>query len=111
MSKKIYVGNLPFTATESTLRDLFAQAGTVESASVITDKFTGRSKGFGFVEVASEEEMAAAIEKFSGYNLEGRDLTVNEARPMVPRSERKSYSGGGGGFSQSGNRDSATRRY
>ncbi len=94
MSKKLYVGNLPFSVTEDALKDLFAQAVTVESANVITDKFTGRSKGFGFIEVASDEEMAAAIEKFNGYNLEGRDLTVNEARPKAPRENR----GGGGGF-------------
>lgn len=104
MSKKLYVGNLPFSVTEENLRDLFAQAVTVESANVISDKFTGRSKGFGFVEVASDEEMATAIEKYNGYNLEGRDLTVNEARPKVPREER-------GGFNRGGRRDGGTRRY
>jgi len=97
MSKKLYVGNLPYTATDATLGELFAQAATVESANVITDKFTGRSKGFGFVEVASEEEMTAAIEKFNGFNMEGRDLTVNEARPKAPRDDRGPRDGGGGG--------------
>ena len=97
MSKKLYVGNLPYTATDATLSELFAQAATVESASVITDKFTGRSKGFGFVEVASEEEMNAAIEKFNGFDMEGRDLTVNEARPKAPRDDRGPRGGGGGG--------------
>ena len=96
MSKKLYVGNLPYTATESTLSELFGQVGTVESANIITDRDTGRSKGFGFVEVSSEEEMTAAIEKFNGYDLEGRDLTVNEARPKAPRS------GGGGGYGGGG---------
>ena len=99
MSKKLYVGNLPFTTTEEALRDLFAQAGTIESVSIITDKFTGRAKGFGFVEVSSEEEMNAAIEKFNGYNLDGRDITVNEARPKVPRENR---GGGGGGYGGGG---------
>jgi cold-inducible RNA-binding protein len=95
MSKKLYVGNLPFTVTEAILRDLFAEAGTVESANVITDKFTGRSKGFGFVEVATDQEMTAAIEKFNGHNLEGREITVNEARPKAPREERGGGFGGG----------------
>ena len=100
MSKKLYVGNLPFTATEDTLKDLFAQAGTVESVSIITDRDTGRSKGFGFVEVSTDQEMAAAIEKFNGHNLEGRDLTVNEARPKAPRENR-----GGGGYGGGGRSD------
>ena len=97
MSKKLYVGNLPYTATESTLSELFSQIGTVESANIITDRDTGRSKGFGFIEVSTEEEMTAAIEKFNGYDLEGRDLTVNEARPKAPRT-----GGGGGGYGGGG---------
>ncbi len=92
----IYVGNLPYTATESTLSELFGQVGTVESAAIITDRDTGQSKGFGFVEVASEEEMNAAIEKFNGHSLDGRDITVNEARPKAPRE------GGGGGYGGGG---------
>jgi RNA recognition motif-containing protein len=93
MGKKLFVGNLPFSATDDTLRELFSQAGTVESAQVIMDKFSGRSKGFGFVEMSTDDEAQAAINKFSGQDLEGRALTVNEARPMAPRE-----GGGGGGF-------------
>jgi RNA recognition motif-containing protein len=99
MSKKLYVGNLPYTATESTLSELFSQVGTVESANIITDRDTGRSKGFGFIEISTEEEMTAAIEKFNGYDLEGRDLTVNEARPKAPRT---GGGGGGGGYGGGG---------
>jgi RNA recognition motif-containing protein len=94
MGKKLFVGNLPFSATDDTLRELFSQAGTVESAQVIMDKFSGRSKGFGFVEMSTDDEAQAAISKFSGQDLEGRALTVNEARPMAPREG----GGGGGGF-------------
>ncbi len=99
MSKKLYVGNLPFTAQEDSLRNLFAQIGTIDSVSIITDKFTGRSKGFGFVEMSSDQEADAAIAKFNGYNLEGRDITVNEARPKAPREDR---GGSGGGYGRSG---------
>jgi RNA recognition motif-containing protein len=105
MSKKLYVGNLPYSAEEATLRDLFAQVGTVESVSIIIDKLTGRSKGFGFVEVTTDQEMNAAIEKFNGYSLDGRDINVNEARPKAPRENRD------GGFSRSGSRDGAARLY
>lgn len=97
MGKKLYVGNLPFSATDQVLIDTFAQVGTVESARIITDRETGRSKGFGFVEMSSDAEAAAAIEQFNGADYGGRALTVNEARPMAPRE------GGGGGFG--GNRD------
>lgn len=93
MGRKLFVGNLPFSATDDTLRELFSQAGTVESAQVIMDKFSGRSKGFGFVEMSTDDEAQAAVAKFSGQDLEGRALTVNEARPMAPRE-----GGGGGGF-------------
>ena len=91
MGNKLYVGNLPFSATDDSLREMFAQAGQVESARIITDRDTGRSKGSGFVEMSSEQEAAAAIKKFNGADLDGRSLTVNEARPMAPRD------GGGGG--------------
>ncbi len=82
MSKKLYVGSLSYSTTEDGLKDLFSQAGTVESASVITDKFSGRSKGFGFVEMSSEDEAKKAIEMFNGKDLDGRKIIVDEARPM-----------------------------
>jgi RNA recognition motif-containing protein len=91
MGKRIFVGNLPFSATDQVLQDTFAQYGTVESAKVITDRATGRSKGFGFVEMATDAEAQAAIEKLNGAEYEGRTITVNEAREMQPRE------GGGGG--------------
>ena len=91
MGKRIFVGNLPFSATDQVLLDTFAQYGTVESAKVITDRATGRSKGFGFVEMATDAEAVAAIEKLNGAEYEGRTITVNEAREMQPRE------GGGGG--------------
>src|ERR1700755_1036247 len=101
MGKKLYVGNLPFSATDQILADTFAQCGTVESAKVITDRDTGRSKGFGFVEMASDAEAQKAIEQFNGADFEGRPLTVNEARPMAPR-EGGRGGGGGGGFGGGG---------
>lgn len=88
MGKKLYVGNLPFSATDQSLATMFAQAGTVESAKVITDRDTGRSKGFGFVEMSSDAEAQAGISKFNGADFEGRPLTVNEAKPMAPRENR-----------------------
>src|SRR3954470_6969146 len=92
MGKKLYVGNLPYSVTDQVLVDSFSQVGTVTSAKVITDRDTGRSKGFGFVEMSSDEEAANAITQFNGADYEGRSLTVNEARPMAPRD------GGAGGF-------------
>jgi|SRR6185369_2208015 RNA recognition motif-containing protein len=102
MGNKLYVGNLPFSATDDTLRDLFSQAGQVESARIITDRDTGRSKGFGFVEMSSDQEASEAIKRFNGQDMEGRSLTVNEARPMAPREGgggggRGGHRGGGGG--------------
>ena len=101
MGKKLVVGNLPFSATDQTLHDAFSAHGTVESAKVITDRDTGRSKGFGFVEMSSDEEAASAISKMNGVDLDGRAMTVNEARPMVPREGggggRGGFGGGGGG--------------
>ena len=93
MGSKIYVGGLPYATTESDLSDLFATHGAVESAKVITDKFTGQSRGFGFVEMSAAEEANAAITALNGTQLEGRTLTVNEARPQ----EARSGGGGGGG--------------
>ena len=102
MGKKLYVGNLPFSATDQILADTFAQCGTVESAKIITDRETGRSKGFGFVEMSTDAEAADAISKFNGADYDGRAMTVNEARPMAPRENRGG--GGGGGFG-GGNRE------
>lgn len=86
MATKLYVGNLPYTVTDDELRDMFAAAGTVTDAVVITDRATGRSKGFGFVEMSSDEEAKKAQEMFHGKDLQGRDMVVNEARPKAPRS-------------------------
>lgn len=85
MAKKLYVGSLSYNTSENTLKETFAQAGTVESATVIIDKMSGRSKGFGFVEMSSEEEAQKAIEMFNGKELDGRSITVNEARPQEDR--------------------------
>ncbi|HYO92516.1 MAG TPA: RNA-binding protein [Pyrinomonadaceae bacterium] len=100
MPTKLYVGNLSFRTTSDDLREAFSQAGTVESASVIEDRETGRSRGFGFIEMATPEEAAAAIEMFNGKDLGGRNLTVNEAKPKTDRGGggggRGGYGGGGG---------------
>lgn len=85
MGNKLYVGNLPFTATNESLSEAFAECGTVTSARIITDRETGRSKGFGFVEMSTAEEAKNSIERFNGCDWEGRAMTVNEARPMEPR--------------------------
>ena len=85
MGKKLFVGNLPYSIDESVLRDVFAEVGNVESASIVTDRDTGRSRGFGFVEMASDAEAQSAIDALNGHELEGRRLTVNEARPREPR--------------------------
>ena len=95
MGKKLYVGNLPFNVTDESLQEVFAQAGTVQSAKVITDRDTGRSKGFGFVEMSTDQEAADAIQKFNGADYGGRSMTVAEARPMAPREERGGRGGGG----------------
>ena len=88
MAKKLYVGGLSYNTTEATLKDTFAQAGTVESAVIIIDKMTNRSKGFGFVEMSTDEEAQKAIEMFNGKDLDGRKVTVNEARPREERPAR-----------------------
>ena len=82
MSNKLYVGGLPYETTEDELKDFFAQAGTVDSATIIIDRASGRSKGFGFVEMSSDEEAKKAIEMFNGKDFGGRNITVDEARPM-----------------------------
>ena len=101
MAMKLYVGNLSFQTSSEDLQQLFSQAGTVESASVVEDRDTGRSRGFGFVEMATKEEGEKAIEQFNGTDLAGRNLTVNEARP---REDRGGRGGGGGRGGYGGNR-------
>jgi len=99
MTKKLFVGGLSYETTEATLKETFSKAGTVESATVITDKISGRSKGFGFVEMSSEEEAKKAIEMFNGKEIDGKNVTVNEARPQESRPRP-------GGFRRDyGNRD------
>lgn len=120
MSMKLYVGNLAFATSSQELQELFAQAGTVTSASVIEDRDTGRSRGFGFVEMSSKEEGEAAIAQLNGKQMNGRALNVNEAKPRENRGgggERGGFGGGnrsgggyngnrgGGGFSGGGNRE------
>ncbi len=107
MGSKIYVGGLPYSATEQQLSDLFAAHGAVASARIITDKFTGQSRGFGFVEMSSDSEAQAAITALNGSEMGGRTLTVNEARPQEPRTGgggggRGGFGGGGGGRSGGG---------
>lgn len=97
MAKKLYVGGLPYATTDSELRDAFSQAGNVESATIIMDKMSGRSKGFGFVEMSTDEEAQAGIEMWNGKDFGGRTLTVNEARPMEERPRRDFNRGGNGG--------------
>jgi RNA recognition motif-containing protein len=108
MSMKLYVGNLAFQTTNEDLQQLFEQAGTVESVNVIEDRETGRSRGFGFVEMASAEEGQKAIEQFNGKEFNGRNLNVNEARPREERGPRGGGGGGRGGFG--GNRGGGGRR-
>ena len=96
-SKKLYVGGLPYTISDGQLEELFAAHGTVESARVITDRMTGRSKGFGFVEMSSQSEAEEAIEKLNQTDMEGRSITVNEAKPREPRGGGPGGGGGGGG--------------
>lgn len=111
MATKLFVGNLPFHTTTADLEALFGQVGAVASVNIITDKFTGRSRGFGFVEMGSSQDAQAAIERFNGHELHGRALTVNEAKPQEPRAGGRSAAGSGGrggqrgsGFGGSGSR-------
>jgi len=104
MGSKIYVGGLPYSTTEAEVEALFGEHGTVESARVITDKYTGQSRGFGFVEMSSPSEAEAAITALHSTELGGRTLTVNEAKPMAPRS-------GGGGFGGGGDRGGRGSRF
>lgn len=96
MSKRLYVGNLPYSITESALHEMFSEAGPVDSVKLITHRDTGRSKGFAFVEMATDEAAERAIAEFNGRKIEGRPITVNEAKPL-PREDRTG-GGGGGGF-------------
>jgi len=97
MASKLYIGSLSYNTTEDTLKDLFSQAGTVQSVAIILDRMSGRSKGFGFVEMSSDEEAQKAIEMFNGKELDGREIVVNEARPMRDSGPRGGF-GRGGGF-------------
>lgn len=99
MGKKLYVGNLPYSVTEESLHSHFAQFGTVESAKIVTDRDSGRSKGFGFVEMSSDEEANTAIESANGNDFMGRNIVVNEARPQENR-PRGGGGGGGGGYNR-----------
>ena len=101
MGNKLYVGNLPFSATDEALRGSFSECGTVNSARIITDRDSGRSKGFGFVEMSTSAEAEQAISRYNGANWEGRAMTVNEAKPMAPRE-----GGGRGGFGGGAPRES-----
>lgn len=102
LNKKLYVGSLPFSTTEEELQELFSAYGPITSVRIVADKFTGMSKGFGFVEMESEDDARKAIEALNGYNLNGRTLIVNGARPEQPR-ERREPRGDRGGF-RSGDR-------
>jgi RNA recognition motif-containing protein len=111
MGSKIYVGGLPYSATEQQLTDLFSPYGTVESVRVITDKITGQSRGFGFVEMASAEEAKRAIQALNATQLGGRTLTVNEARPQESRGGGGGGYGGGGGGGRGGPRGGGRERW
>ncbi len=99
MATKLYVGGLPYSVTDDQLKDHFSQAGNVTSASVVVDRMSGRSRGFGFVEMSTDDEAKNAIAMLHGKDFNGRNLTVNEARPMAPRAPR---GGNGGGFRRGG---------
>jgi RNA recognition motif-containing protein len=100
MGRKLYVGNLPYSATEQSLREAFAASGTVDSVSLITDRDTGQSKGFAFIEMSSDREAQAATQAMNGTMLDGRQIKVNEAKPRENRGggNRGGFGGGGGGY-------------
>ncbi len=102
MGTKLYVGNLPFNTTENELQELFSQAGAVQEVTLMQDRFTGKSRGFAFITMGSDEDAQNAISKLNGQAMEGRPLTVNEARPREPRAPGggggRGYGGGGGGY-------------
>ena len=107
MATKLYVGNLPFNTTENELQELFSQAGAVQEVMLMQDKFTGKSRGFAFVTMGSDQDAQKAIAEINGKTLEGRALTVNEARPREPRPPG---GGGGGGYGGDRRRDGGQRR-
>ena len=111
MGSKLYVGNLSFNTTEGDLKDLFAAAGSVSEAALVTDRETGNSRGFAFVTMSSDAEAQAAISQFSGKDVDGRSLTVNEARPREEGGGGARKSFGGGNRSGGGGRDGGNRRY
>lgn len=98
MSKKLYVGNLSYSATDQSLGDTFAECGNVQSAKIIMDRDSGRSKGFGFVEMSTESEAAAAISRFNGVQMDGRAMNVSEAKPQAPRENNRGGGFGGGRY-------------
>jgi RNA recognition motif-containing protein len=102
MNKKLYVGGLSYSTTTEGLRDFFSQAGNIDSVNIVTDRDTGRSKGFAFVEMSTGEEAQTAIERFNGVELDGRRIVVNEARPQAPRENRNREGGGGRGWGGGG---------
>ncbi len=95
MGRKLYVGNLPYSVTQQALEETFSQCGTVDSVNVITDRDTGQSKGFGFIEMSNDSEAQKAIQELNGTSLDGSEIKVNEAKPKAPRRDR---GGGGGGY-------------
>jgi cold-inducible RNA-binding protein len=97
MGNKLYIGNLPFTVTNETLSEVFSDCGTVQSARIIVDRESGRSKGFGFVEMSTDAEAQACIGKYNGSDWDGRAMTVNEAKPMAPRDNNRGGGNRGGG--------------
>ncbi len=98
MGKRLYVGNLPYAVNDERLLEIFSEVGPVSSAQVILDRMTGRSKGFGFVEMATEEDAQAAIERLNQQSIDGRNIVVNEARPTNNSDRRKTFSSGGRSF-------------
>jgi RNA recognition motif-containing protein len=110
MGTKLYVGNLPFNTTENELQELFSQAGAVQEVTLMQDRFTGKSRGFAFVTMSSEEEAQNAISKLNGQSIEGRPLTVNEARPREARPPGGGGRGYGGGGGYGGRREGGQRR-
>ncbi|HEV2045131.1 MAG TPA: RNA-binding protein [Chthoniobacterales bacterium] len=109
MATKLYVGNLPFNTTENELQEMFSQAGAVQEVMLMQDKFTGKSRGFAFVTMSSEQEAQKAVAELNGKTIEGRALTVNEARPRESRPPGGGGGGGGGGYG-GGRRDGGQRR-
>lgn len=111
MAKNLFVGSLPFSVTEDTLGQLFTKYGQVQSVNVIKDRYTGQSRGFGFVEMATDEEAVKAMQGLNGYNLEGRNIVVKEALPKPTYSDSRGGGGGGGRNDRGFSRDRRPRRY